>query len=248
MDIRLLLNNNPTFLREDDVQKAKAEEMPYIINHISTGYVKTLRHLIKRNEVKEPLTYLSIERLELVIEALNMNLTNSSYLKPVNYNNSYKCVCLQSWVMLGSATEVILQMFLAVYFRDYEKAGLHKWEEFEETQVRNEIINKLEELQDKKMLSLENTQKLKKYIIKELKSHTKIPSVDWVKLDELISFFTSEEIIDGSLIPNLRIIQQNRNCIHAFSQRTIDESGLLDALKGFCFLILQLEMQLPQID
>ena len=59
---------------------------------------------------------------------------------------------LNSWILLGSLTETVLQMFLAFYIDDYRKTKWQQWEEFEKEKVQTPIFECIQRLVDENNL------------------------------------------------------------------------------------------------
>ena len=65
-------------------------------------------------------------------------------------------------------------------------------------------------------------------------------------LDEIILFYDKNEIINKDEIKNLRILQSNRNCIHAFMDRNIGTwFDLQYCIRFFCALLETLAFRMP---
>lgn len=156
---------------------------------------------------------------------------------------------MQCWITLGSAVESALQIFLAVYLSDYERSGWHKWEIFNSEEVQNDLVVAINDLKVKGCLNKDQANSLKDLIKKELKTRKSLPKLETVMLFDLIEFYRKEVKLDGESIAKLNMIREYRNCIHAFKARDLGEwEVLLDAMRFFCSLILELQSMMPDAD
>lgn len=71
--------------------------------------------------------------------------------------------------------------------------------------------------------------------------------VEKVMLDEIISFYEKNKILDQDDIEVLRSIQKNRNCIDAYMDRDIGLwSEMQYCIRFFCALLEILTFRLPE--
>ena len=162
----------------------------------------------------------SLERFDqmfcIMMEALNQ------------YEKQSKSLPLIQWILLGSVIEITLQTILAVYHSDYLKDRWQQWDDFDKAHIEEALDNALEkEVQDKK-LSAKQKKSICGAIADKIQEHTIVHPIDRIMLDELIQFSEKAKLFDNDkIIPQLRVIQKNRNCIHAFSEREIDNWDVL---------------------
>lgn len=165
----------------------------------------------------------SIGRFEQLFNTLVETLNQYEYKKELSPMNQ--------WILLGAVTEVTLQIILAVYHSDYFNERWQQWENFDDEYIkciRCVLDNTLQQEVDKEKMSSKQKKSIIKAVADKIKEHTAIHSVDRIMLDELIQFAEKTGLLcNDKLIEQLRIIQRNRNCIHSFSERAIDNWDVL---------------------
>lgn len=189
----------------------------------------------------------SIEKFQCVVELLAEDLEDAFYHTTEDlYDDSISALRLKSWIVLGSALEVSLQMFLSIYINDYEQSQWQQWVDFAAEDTKKVIFEAINKLVETKTILAEQGRSLKNAIRDEIKDHIKVHPVDRVMLDELIQFFSKNEIFDTDDIEELRFIQTNRNCIHAFMERQIGNwLSLQYSIRFFVYLMELIQAKLP---
>ena len=130
---------------------------------------------------------------------------------------------LKHWILLGAVTEVTLQIILAVYYTDYIKERWQLWDGVDVESVKNELSKVLQQEVELGKLTPQQKKSISGAISKKIEEHTSEHSIRRIMLEELIQFAEKTGLLyNDSLLDQLRIIQRNRNGIHAFSDRGID--------------------------
>ena len=89
---------------------------------------------------------------------------------------------------------------------------------------------------------------LKEAIKDKIKEHTKEHPVQRIMLDEIIQYYSSQELMDQDDIFYLKDIQSNRNGIHSFEERTIGTwNDLQYCVRFWCYLLEWIMNRLPDI-
>ena len=159
--------------------------------------------------------------------------------------NAYK---LTTWILLGSLTESVLQMFLAFYINDYEHSKWQQWEEIKEDEIKKPIIDAINNLVDGESISRDQGKSLKEAIKRKIKEHTVEHPVQKIMLDEIIKYYTAMELMDEDELDYLKTIQSNRNGIHSFENRTIGTwSDLQYSVRFWCYLLEWILNRLPEV-
>lgn len=189
----------------------------------------------------------SMQRFEAVIDALSENMEDIFYYTYEDLeDNTVSGIKMKSWILLGTATEVTLQVFLSIYIEDYQSSNWQQWEEFSESEVRNAIFDTINKLIEDGRMKREYARSIKEAVRDEIKYHIKMHPVERVMLDEIILFYEKNEILDQDDIEVLRSIQRNRNCIHAYMERDIGSwSDLQYSIRFFCTLLETLTIMMP---
>ena len=192
----------------------------------------------------------SLEKFSCVVELLAENLEDAFYHVHEDLDdNSISSLRLKSWIVLGSALEVSLQVFLSIYITDYEKSQWQQWVDFAAQEAKDVIFDAINKLVSDKTILPEQGRSLKNAIRDEIKEHMKVHPVDRVMLDELIQFFSKNEIFDTDDIEEMRFIQLNRNCIHAFMERQIGNwYSLQYSIRFFVYLMELILSKLPDCE
>lgn len=155
---------------------------------------------------------------------------------------------LNGWILLGSLTETVLQMFLAFYIDDYKNTKWQQWEIAEKEQVQKPIIECIQQLVDGKVIDAEQAKSLKKAIKDTIREHTREHDVQKVMLDELIQLYMALDLLDEDEIFYLRSIQSSRNGIHSFQHREIGNwCDFQYSVRFFCYLMDWIMFRLPDI-
>lgn len=146
--------------------------------------------------------------------------------------NRYECQTelppINQWILMGAVAEVTLQIILAVYYSDYLNERWQQWMSFDDKYIIGVLNNVLEQETEKGELTSKQRKSIAGAIADKIGEHTKEHPIDRIMLDELIQFAEKTKMLcNDTLIVHLRTIQRNRNCIHAFSERVIDDWDVL---------------------
>ncbi|MGB4438720.1 MAG: hypothetical protein WBJ13_05715 [Sedimentibacter sp.] len=156
---------------------------------------------------------------------------------------------MQCWITLGSAVEAALQIFLSVYLSDFEMSGWHIWDNVNFDEVKNKLFEVINIMEENGEIDKKQARSLKDMIKKELKSRATLPKLDTIMLFDLIEFYMKTVNWDEEKIQKLTTIREYRNCIHSFKERDLRKwYELLDSIKFFCCLILDLQSMMPDAD
>lgn len=218
------------------------EDMKSYLIEVSNKFIQKVLILANQSNnivVKKLVNEKSAQRFEAVIDALSENMEDIFYYTYEDLEgNAVSGLKMKSWILLGTATEVVLQVFLSIYIEDYQSANWQQWEEFSETEVKNAIFATLNKLMEEGKIKREYVRSIKDAVCDEIKYHIKIHPIERIMLDEIISFYEKNRILDKDDIEILRSIQKNRNCIHAYMDREIGLwSQLQYCIRFFCALI-----------
>ena len=202
------------------------------------------------DEIQKLITEGSMNRFNAVVGAITSDLSDSIYYEMEDLTgdggDSLKMKC---WIMLGSAVESSLQIFLSVYLYDYNKSHWQQWEDFAAAETKAAIAATIESLVDANTIEAAQGRSIREAVKAEIKLHSKPHLVERVMLDELIMFYEKNRIFDKDDIVELRYIQSNRNCIHAYIERTIGTwMDLQYAARFFCYLMEEMLFRFPNID
>ncbi len=185
---------------------------------------KALEYFVKEGRILfvsrngEKLNYMnenSLKRFERLFVELAASLPKC--------DPGYDPLPLTQWILLGAITEVSLQIILAVYHTDFLNERWQLWEDTETASIRNQIDELLKKAVAEGKISAKQRKTIVGAIDDEIKKHTKHHEIDRIMLDELIQLAQKTGfLLSSDILSQLRIIQRNRNCIHAFSERSID--------------------------
>lgn len=158
-------------------------------------------------------------------------------------SDAYKLNC---WILLGSLTECVLQIFLAFYIDDYRRSKWQQWEEVDTDSVKNTMISTINDLVQEATISSPQGKSLKNAINDKIEEHTVEHPVQRIMLDEIISYYSSLELMGEKELGCLRQIQYNRNGIHIFEDRTINSwDDLKRCVSFWCYLLEWILNRLP---
>lgn len=200
-------------------------------------------------ESKELLHSECMERFESITGVVADTIKDGLYYECEDLDNkTQNALKLNSWILLGSLTETVLQMFLAFYISDYKKEKWQQWEQFKTDQVQKPILDCIQNLVNEGNLEPQQAKSLKNAIKDTIKEHTKEHPVTKVMLDELIQLYGHLELMDDDEISYLRDIQSNRNGIHSFQNRQMGTwNDLQFDVRFFCYLLEWVIYHLPDI-
>lgn len=227
------------------------EEMKSYLIEVSDKFVQKALILANQSNnmtVQKLVNEKSMQRFGAVIDALSENMEDIFYYTYEDLEgNTVSGLKMKSWILLGSATEVILQVFLSIYIEDYQSSNWQQWEEFSESEVKSAIFDTLNKLTEEGKIRSEYVRSIKEAVRDEIRYHVKMHPVEKVMLDEIISFYEKNKILDQDDIEVLRSIQKNRNCIHAYMDRDIGLwSEMQYCIRFFCVLLETLTFRLPE--
>lgn len=155
---------------------------------------------------------------------------------------------MQSWITLGSSVEAALQIFLAIHLSNYKDSAWGKWDRFSYETVKSQMFEALNSVPEID-LNKKNRDSLKKILKDFLKSKQDTTHLEQMNLQSLISFFKIHVWWKDDYSEELEVIREFRNCVHAFKSRDIGEwERLLDSLKFYCVLLLDLRSMTPDVD
>lgn len=227
------------------------EEMKSYLIEVSDKFVQKALILANQSNnmtVQKLVNEKSMQRFGAVIDAMSENMEDIFYYTYEDLEgNTVSGLKMKSWILLGSATEVILQVFLSIYIEDYQSSNWQQWEEFSESEVKSAIFDTLNKLTEEGKIRSEYVRSIKEAVRDEIRYHVKMHPVEKVMLDEIISFYEKNKILDQDDIEVLRSIQKNRNCIHAYMDRDIGLwSEMQYCIRFFCALLETLTFRLPE--
>lgn len=163
-------------------------------------------------------------------------------------DHSQNALKLNGWILLGTLTETILQMFLAFYIDDYKIVNWQQWQNFEVLKVQTPIMVCINGMVAEKLLSVEQADSLKKAIKKKIREHTEEHPVQTIMFDELIQLYRYLKLFDEDEIFYLEMIKSNRNGIHSFKERTIGNwNDFQYSSRFFCYLMEWVMNRLPDL-
>lgn len=126
------------------------EDMKSYLIEVSNKFIQKVLILANQSNnivVKKLVNEKSMQRFEAVIDALSENMEDIFYYEYEDIEGSVVSgLKMKSWILLGAATEVVLQVFLSIYIEDYQSANWQQWEKFSEREVKNAIFDTLNKL------------------------------------------------------------------------------------------------------
>jgi hypothetical protein len=203
------------------------------------------------DEIQKLITESSMDRFNAVISAITSDLSDGFYYEMEDLTGDIggDSLKMKSWIMLGSAVESSLQIFLSVYLCDYNNSHWQQWEDFAAIETKETIAAAIKSLVDANTIEAAQGRSIREAVKDEIKLHTKLHPIERVMFDELILFYEKNKIFDRDDIGKLRNIQSNRNCIHAYMERTIGNwMDLQYATRFFCYLMENMMLRFPDID
>ena len=168
-------------------------------------------------------------------------------LYAVNDGNSVPIV---QWILLGSLLEATMQIFLQIYLHDYNKSTWHQWVGFDRSTVQDHLHKFLLKSKEEGIITKDQKDALKEAIDDKIKEHTKKQKIPQMMLNELIQFYSDEQILIGNNakadIEMMRTIQKNRNSIHLILDRDIsDWDELREAVHFYGCLLNEFVSRFP---
>jgi hypothetical protein len=202
-------------------------------------------------QIQKLITESSMSRFNAIIGAITSDLSEGFYYETEDLTGDTggDSLKMKSWIMLGSAIESSLQIFLSVYLSDYNKSHWQQWKDFAEAETKDAIAATIKSLVDANTIDAAQGRSIREAVKDEIRLHSKPHPIERVMLDELILFFEKNEIFDKDDIDELRNIQSNRNCIHAYMERIIGTwMDLQYATRFFGYLMENMLNRFPDID
>lgn len=228
------------------------EELQYRVVNISNKFASDMLEIVSYSPcdiTKELINQETMERFRSLCENLAEQISNGEYCEyediENNNNNAYRLI---GWILLGSLTETVLQMFLTFYIDDYQRSKWQQWEDVDIDEVKKPIIDSINNLVANKTITAAQGKSLKNAIKDKIKEHTVEHPVQKIMLEEIIRYYVSLELIDDDELSILKEIQSNRNGIHSFEGRTIGTwSDLQYCVRFWCYLLEWILDRLPDI-
>lgn len=190
-----------------------------------------------------------MERFKSIVELLAETIVDAPYYQYEDWeNNTPNAQKLNSWILLGSLTETVLQMFLSFYIDDYKNAKWQQWENFELDKVQKPIIEFINNMVEERKVDAAYARSIKEAVKETIKEHTKEHLVQKIMLDELIQLYKFLDLLKEDELQCLREIQSNRNGVHSFqSRKTGTWADLQYCIRFFCYLMDWILMHLPDM-
>ena len=228
------------------------EDLSELLKKTCRDFTENMLRTIRFNPNTESIEMVSevcMERFESITSVLADFIKEGVWYTYEDIDcKAQNAIKLNGWILLGSLTESILQMFLAFYIDDYKNTKWQQWEDFEVDRVQKPIIACIKELESGNLLTNNQANSLKGAIKDKIKEHTKEHHVQKVMLEELIQLYQYLELMNEDEILYLKQIQSNRNGIHSFQERDIGTwSDLQYCTRFFCCLLEWVINHLPDI-
>lgn len=228
------------------------ENLSHLLVKTCNGFVENMLETTSFSPNEESKNLISsecMERFQSIIGILAGFIKDGEHYQYEDISNdSQNAIKLNSWILLGSLTETILQMFLAFYIDDYRNTKWQQWENFKVEQVQKPIVDFINNMVNEGNLEPKYAKSLREAIKDTIKEHTKEHPVQKIMLDELIQLFASLELFEEDELDCLKEIQSNRNGIHSFQSRTIGTwADLQYSVRFFCYLMEWVINHLPDI-
>ncbi len=188
---------------------------------------KTIKIFLKEVEknsdyMKSIPEYYNEELLPVGDNLESANLILNLFEKNVSHIND-EMDLLNIQIVLGSIVEIILQLFLKIYYLDYYKSEEERikkrWENFDEGAFNENFKFFLES----ESLTEKQRKKIKEILKSGLKEEIEHKNVDKVMFYDLQVFFEKAKIFSKEEIKFLDKIRKNRNFIHPILIREREE-------------------------
>lgn len=194
---------------------------------------------------KSTLTKDEINSLDSLFKIFKVASTKNETLNEKEY-------LLMLWVTLGSLTECIMQLFLKVFYSDYERDVTDKLKELDSInsdKLKEDILEVIGNYyKDAPTTSKKNIKtQLKSIINKKFQE----PKIENLTLGILNNFYkeyiwTSEDI--QNYYSTIDFIRKNRNCIHSTKVAEVDNKKSLEkVLKGYIKIIDDMYIRTPEV-
>lgn len=226
------------------------EDLAVYFKRVTEIYIGNLKYCADHglsNETSRLINRLSCEKYLNIVELVTNDMSDSiCFLTEDIDNQSVSGLRLKQWIILGTITEVTLQMFLTIYLSDFENSHWQQWSDFATEDTKSAIANVVKQLVDNGVIEQEQGKSIKKAVKKEIDLHIKPHALEKIMLDEVIAFYQKQNILDEDDIFILRIIQSNRNGIHAYMGREMGTwMDLQNAIRHMGAIIELLTSKLP---
>ena len=238
------------------IEKADRSELLSLIEEICSEYVNEAQkcaYVSAETEIQNMLSDKSLNQFLAVCKAIAITLKGMDieYIEIFGTEDKIDELSrrMQCWIILGSATETALQIFLAIYLADYNNSSWKQWQNFNYEEVKSSFFNILDEAVVNGHIEQQNAKSLKNGIKKQLQSKINMPTIYKLTLKELVNFYNRQVGWDKEMIDNLDFIRKNRNCVHSFQEREIGTwEELFSSIKFFCALVSELVAMTPDVD
>lgn len=228
------------------------EDLSQLLKKTCGKFIDTMLETTSISPNEESRLLISIEcmeRFKSIVDVLAETIADGSYYQCEDWeNNSQNARKLNGWILLGSLTETILQMFLAFYIDDYKNAKWQQWENFELDKVQKPIVEFINNMVEEGKVDVAHARSIKEAVKETIKEHTKEHLVQKIMLDELIQLFKFLDLLKEDELECLREIQSNRNGVHSFQSRRIGTwADLQYSIRFFCYLMDWILTRLPDM-
>jgi hypothetical protein len=237
------------------IEESDMKEILGILENEADNYVNQAlkcAYCSCNDEIQKLLSQDSLERFIAITKAIRFPLKDYDYefnkIFGISNENEDLARLMQSWITLGSSVECALQIFLAIHLLNYNDSGWGKWEEFNYENVKDEIYKALDSIGESD-LAKDKKKSLKKITKNYLKTRNETTHLEQLNLQSLIRFYKVNVWWKDEYTEELEIIRDYRNCVHSFKKRDIGEwDRLLQSLKFYCTLLLDLRSMTPNVD
>lgn len=244
------MNNRSTSVLGEfswNVQSCSLENIKQYLSPEIDTFIKNIKKCAKISQDKQIhklLNSKSVDRFEAISKSFALELPDSIPEK----ERLDSAFLIRQWIILGAVVETVLQIFLTVYLSDYRKSSWNLWKNFNES-FKSDIFKLINEKKESKIITKAQSESFKSAIKEKIREHSQQVMVDKLMLDSLIQFYEKEKIVDAQFVAELRIIQKNRNCVHLFSDRQIDDiNQLIHSIYFLGRLIHELIFRMPLED
>lgn len=122
------------------------EDLAEKVRIVSNNFADVMLETVSFSPIKEAVDLISkesLQRLCLLADQLASQIKDGYYYQTEDAeNNIQNASKLTSWIILGSLTETVLQMFLAFYIEDYKKTQWQQWVDFPAATVKEAVYQR----------------------------------------------------------------------------------------------------------
>ena len=184
------------------------DDLKEYLNQTTTQYVSEALDCAKFScnpAVQNLINENSMGRFCSVVDALTTDISDAFYYQSEDAEESStpNSLKLKTWIMLGSALESSMQIFLSIYLADYQSSHWQQWQDFEGKIVTDTLAQVVRELVQNGTIQASQGHSIRSAVKSEINKHTKEHSIDKVMLDELIQFYIQNELLDQDDISEL---------------------------------------------